>query len=351
MAKRIEEFDILKGFGILTVVMFHSIFYNFQTYEQITRNVLYFFGPFGTPVVVIFFFVSGFLGHRSYEKDKNPWKFISKKLKIFLPTYFLWSTIYLVLQMFFGHYTGTSYHFNFLNILSAYAFATAYTPFYFLFVLLILYVLTPYLFNFKNLKTLMIFSFTFGMIFTSLYYIPQYFGYTMVSSDITYRNPLIWAFFYLWGMYASKDENIFWTKKPSKWIWVGFCFSYAGSMLMILTVPKLTFNYEAYVALSPFEYLLYFFSIPIFLWITYVVKEKNYTKILSTFGVHSLDIYIDHVLIIGLFLSIFVPFISDITLKSDFYVQLTVGAGTCFGALGIGMMLKSISKRLYDIIF
>ncbi|MCL5032967.1 MAG: acyltransferase [Thermotogae bacterium] len=351
MEKRIEEFDILKGFGILTVVMFHSVFYNFQTYDSITRRILYFFGPFGTPVVVIFFFVSGFLGYKSYEKNKNPWNFISKKLKVFLPPYFLWSTIYIILGIYFGHYAGMSYNLNFWNILSGYLFATAYLPFYFLFALLILFIFTPYFFGIKKLMSLMVILFIFGMAFTSLYYIPQYYGHMIVASTITYRNPLLWAFFYLWGMYASKNGRLFWTKIPSWWVWVGLCFSYAGTMLMILTVPKLTFDYEAYVALSPFEYLLYFFSMPVFLWISYLARYKAYSSVLSIFGKHSLDIYIDHVLIMGLILAVFVPFIPSVTSKSNFYIQFSVGVTTCLIAVGIGMIVKFISKKFYDIIF
>ncbi len=351
MENRIEEFDILKGFGILTVVMFHSIFYNFQTYDKMTKNILYFFAPFGTPVVVIFFFVSGFLAYKSYDKNKNSWNFISKKLKIFLPPYFLWSTIYIVLEIYFGHYAGISYNLNLWNILSEYAFATAYLPFYFLFVLLILFIFTPYFFHFKKLMPLMVILFTLGIFFTSLYYIPQYYGHEIIDSMVTYRNPLLWAFFYLWGMHTSKTGNLFWTKAPQWWVWIGLSFSYAGTISMILTVPKLTFDYEAYVALSPFEYLLYFFSIPVFLWISYLVKDKMYSKSLLAFGKHSLDIYIDHVLIIGLVLGMFVPFMPNVTSESNFYIQFVVGVVACLIALGVGMMVKSISKKAYDIVF
>lgn len=351
MEKRIEEFDILKGFGILTVVMFHSIFYNFQTYDSLTKNILYFFGPFGTPVVVIFFFVSGFLGYKSYEKNKNPWNFISKKLKVFLPPYLLWSTIYIVLQIAIGHYIGSIYHLNVFNILSGYLFATAYLPFYFLFVLLILFIFTPYFFYLKKLTPLMIILFIFGMIFTSLYYIPQYYGHIIVDSTVTYRNPLLWAFFYLWGMYTSKSGNFFWIKSPRWWVWVGFCATYAGTMLMILTIPKLTLDYEAYIALGPFEYLLYFFSMPVFLWVSYLVKNKTCSKALLIFGKHSLDIYIDHVLIIGFVLAIFIPFVPNVTSESNFYIQFAVGIATCLITVGIGMMVKSISKKAYDVIF
>ncbi|MGC8544867.1 MAG: acyltransferase [Athalassotoga sp.] len=351
MEKRIEEFDILKGIGILTVVMFHSVFYNFQTYGSITRHILYFFGPFGTPVVVIFFFVSGFLGYKSYEKNKNSWDFISKKLKIFLPPYFLWSTIYIMLGIFFEHYTGFSYNLSFWDILSDYVFATSYLPFYFLFVLLILFIFTPYFFGIKKLMPLMIILFICGMVFTSLYYIPQYYGHVIVDSTVTYRNPLLWAFFYLWGMYTAKNGRLFWTKNPSLWIWIGLCLSYIGAMLMILTVPKLTFDYESYVALSPFEYLLYFFSMPVFLWLSYLIKSKKYSKLFSIFGKHSLDIYIDHVLIIGLVLAIFVPFIPNVTSESNFYIQFMVGIVTCLIAIFVGMRVKFISKRFYDIIF
>ncbi len=152
-------------------------------------------------------------------------------------------------------------------------------------------------------------------------------------------------------MHTSKTGKFFWTKVPQWWVWIGLSFSYAGTILMILTVPKLTLDYEAYVALSPFEYLLYFFSMPVFLWISYLIKDKMYSKSLLVFGKHSLDIYIDHVLIIGLVLGMFVPFIPNVTSESNFYIQFIVGVTTCLIAVGVGMMVKLISKKAYDIVF
>ncbi len=351
LSGRIEEFDILKGIGIIIVVLFHTIFFNFELYPGGMKNFLYFLGPIGTPVVVIFFFVSGFLGYRSYTKDQNPKAFIFKKMKTFLPPYFLWSTIYLLLQVFFSTYMGNDYRITAFSIFESYAFATAYLPFYFLFVLLILYILTPYLYKVKRFKSLLTASFFTGLIFTSLYYIPQYFGKLPVDSIITYRNPLVWAFFYIWGMNVAKDNKFFWIKKPPTWIFISLLISYAGSSAMILTVPKLIKDYESYIALSPAQYLFYFFSIPIFLWIAYRIKNYRFSRILSEFGKNSLAIYINHILVIGLILALFLPFIPTVTSQANIYTQFLVGMLACFGAYALSELIRSISKKAYEIVF
>ncbi|BBJ27598.1 acyltransferase [Athalassotoga saccharophila] len=346
MDERIKEFDLLKGFGILTVVFFHAIFYNFQTYDEKIQNVLYFFGPLGTPVVVIFFFVSGFLAYRSYKR--SPSHFVSKKLKTFLPPYFLWSTIYLLIQVGLSNYLSGSYQLSVPNLIYGYLFATIYLPFYFIFVLLIFYVLTPFIFK-TNLKHLMAFSLITGLFFTALYYIPQYWNYSIVNSTITYRNPLIWAFFYLWGMYVAQNGDFLWLKKPSFWVWIGFLLSYAGSVAMIITVPKLLQDYESYSALGPFEYLFYCFSLPVFLWVSHLVKEKRYSGVLALFGNHSFDIYADHILIIGLTFAAFFPF-ADVSKGANLYIQIFAGFVSSLVALGVGIFIKRFPK-IYNVIY
>ncbi|HEU24725.1 MAG TPA: acyltransferase [Mesoaciditoga lauensis] len=346
MDERIKEFDLLKGWGILTVVFFHAIFYNFQTYDEKIKHALYFFGPLGTPVVVIFFFVSGFLAYRSYKR--SPFHFISKKLKTFLPPYLLWSTIYLLIQVGFASHLSGPYDLSISNVIYGYLFATIYLPFYFIFVLLIFYALTPLIFK-TNLKYLMILSLASGLFFTALYYMPQYWNHSIINSTITYRNPLIWAFFYLWGMYIAQKRDFLWLKKPSFLVWIGFFFSYAGSVAMIITVPKLFHDYEAYSALGPFEYLFYCFSLPIFLWISHLIKEKKYSNVLSLFGNHSFDIYADHILIIGLTLAPFSLFV-NISTSANLYIQIFSGFASSIIALMLGIFLKRFPK-IYNVIF
>jgi|YelNatPaOPRAMG01_1025707.scaffolds.fasta_scaffold40580_2 fucose 4-O-acetylase-like acetyltransferase len=350
-SQRIEEFDILKGFGILIVVIFHALFFNFEMYSYNMKNFLYFLGPFGTPVVVIFFFVSGFLGYRSYSKDQNAFYFIIKKLKTFLPPYFIWSTVYIVLQIFFDQYSGGHYEINFFNIFESYAFATAYLPFYFLFVLIIMYIITPYLFNMKSLNFLLMLMFFTGIVFASIYYVPQYFGILLVNSLISYRNPLFWAFFYIWGMQSAKMNKFFWNKRPASWLFILFISSYAGSVVMTLTVPKMIQDYESYIALGPIQYVFYFSSMPIFLWLSYKAKSYKMSHLLSGFGRHSLAIYINHVLIIGLIFAAFMPFMPKITFSANIYIQLLIGIIACFGAYMVSEMVRKMSKKAYEIIF
>ncbi len=335
---RIREFDILKGFAIFVVVFVHATFFSFGRYPTVSRNLLMIFTTFLAPAIAIFFFISGFLGYRSYMKRKSFHAFEVSKFKIILPPYLVWSTIYLILQVMFGEIVGYTYHFGLINVLEKYLLGEAFLPFYYIVLLMLFYILTPLFSNLdiKTLKTLLSILFVIGFFFMGLYFVPQYFGKMYVSSLMTYRNPFAWIFFYVWGMYMAKVGNISWRERPSWWVIVGFFVTYSLSALEMITVPKLTKDWESYLILGPGVYVFYFFAIKMFLWVSYTMSEsmKIISKVLSALGKDSFGIYLSHGVILygilGVALLFDKNFLNENSLSLNSLAGL-IGITLCYG--------------------
>ncbi len=309
---RIREFDILKGFAISVVVFAHATFFNFNKFPVVSQNLLMILATFLAPAIAIFFFISGFLGYKSYMKRKNFSSFEMSKFKLILPPYLMWSTIYLILQALFGQIIGIPYHFELVDVIKKYLFGEAFLPFYYIVLLLLFYVLTPWLSNLKEktFKNLLPVLFIVGFFVMGMYFVPQYFGKEYIHSLITYRNPFAWIFFYVWGMYVAKSEKIFWRKLPSFWTIVGFFVAYSFSAFEMVTVPKLNQDWESYLILGPGVYVFYFFAIKVLLWVSYKMPEslKLVSKTFSALGKNSFGIYLSHGVILMSILGIVVLF-------------------------------------------
>lgn len=330
---RIREFDILKGFAISVVVFAHATFFNFEKFPAASQDLLMLFATFLAPAIAIFFFISGFLGYRSYMKRKNFSSFERSKFKLILPPYLMWSTIYLLLQALFGQIIEIPYHFEVMDVIKKYLFGEAFLPFYYIVLLLLFYVLTPWFSNLKEktLKSLLPVLFIVGLFVMGAYFVPQYFGKEYISSLIAYRNPFAWLFFYVWGMQMAKSDKIFWRKRPSLWITIGFFMAYSFSALEMITVPKLNQDWESYLILGPGVYVFYFFAIRMLLWLSYKMSEswKLTSKVLSALGKNSFGIYLSHGVILMGILGVIVSF------NKNFLNEGHLGLNSLGGLIGI----------------
>ncbi len=330
---RIQEFDILKGFAISVVVFAHATFFNFEKFPVVSQNLLMILATLFAPAIAIFFFISGFLGYKSYVKRKSFGKFEGPKFKIILPPYLAWSTVYLILQVLFGQIIGMPYHFELMSVTEKYLFGEAFLPFYYIVLLLLFYMLTPWFSNFeeKTMKKLLPILFVVGLFFMGMYFVPHYFGKEYIHPLVAYRNPFAWIFFYTWGMYMSKSGNIFWRKRPSSWLIVGFFAAYSLSTFEMVTVPKLNQDWESYLILGPGVYVFYFFAIKIFLWVSYKISTrlKLTSKIFSALGKNSFGIYLSHGVILMSILAIVLLF------KKNFFNEGYLSLNFLGGLIGI----------------
>ncbi len=332
---RIQEFDIVKGIAISCVVFAHALFFNFDKFSFASQNLVEIGTTMLAPVLAVFFFISGFLGYKSYAK-RGSWKgFLSSRFKIILPPYLIWSTLYLILQYFLGQYFELSSPFNFYEILMRYLFGTAFLPFYYLFLLFVFYIFTPFLSNLstKTLKESLPILFLLGILSSSFYFLPQYFERIWIQPIIAYRNPLEWIGFYVWGMYAAKLGNLFWRKKISPLMITMFILTYTLSSLEYVTVPKLTQDWESYLLLGPFAYFYFLFALPMFLRLSYIISKRNTTatKIFSHLGFFSLKIYMNHGLVLFSILGMAMLFYRG-TLN-----EANIATNSIFGIVAVGI--------------
>lgn len=334
---RIREFDVAKGFAISVVVFVHATFFNFGKLYPFSQTALMIISTFLAPAIAIFFFVSGFFGYRSYIKRKSFKAFESQKFKAILPPYITWSTIYLLLQAGVGQIVGQPYVFRISSAIEKYLLGEAFLPFYYVIVLMIFYLLTPYFSKLKEkeVKALLLLSFIAGLFVVGLYFVPLYFKKEYVSSLITYRNPFTWMFFYVWGMYLAKNNKTSWRKQPSILTIIGFFVTYAFALLEMETVPKLNADWESYLILGPGVYIFYFFAIKVYLWISYRIYERN--KLISrafvALGKNSFGIYLSHGLILYVILGIAVTFNSSLLNESNVILNSLagmIGVVTCY---------------------
>ncbi len=295
---RIREFDILKGFAISVVVFAHAAFFNFEKFPASSQYLLMTLATFLAPAIAIFFFISGFLGYKSYVKRKNFSSFERSKFKLILPPYLMWSTVYIILQGMFGRIIGAPSNFDIISIVEKYLFGEAFLPFYYIVLLLLFYTLTPWFSTIKTktMRKLLPPLFFTGIFVMGIYFVPQYFGKQYVHSLETYRNPFAWMFFYVWGMYNAKIGKVFWREKPSSWMITGFFLTYFLSSLEIVTVPKLNLDWESYLILGPGVYVFYYFAVRMFLWVSYKMSEslELTSKAFSALGKNSFGIYLSH---------------------------------------------------------
>ncbi len=343
---RIQEFDIVKGIAISVVVIVHAVFFNFGKLGLFSQNAVMILSTFLAPAIAMFFFISGFLGYKSYAKRKN-WKvFLFSKFKILLPPYLIWSTLYLILQYFLGQSFELPSTFNFYEIPMRYLFGTAFLPFYYLFLLFVFYIFTPSLSNLntKTLKESLPILLLLGILSSGFYFLPQYFEKIWIQPLIAYRNPLQWIAFYVWGMYAAKSENLFWRKKTSTSTFIMFILTYALSSLEYVTVPKLTQDWESYLLLGPFAYLYFLSALPMFLRLSYIISKRNITatKIFSHLGFFSLKIYMNHGLVLFSILGMAMLFYKG-TLN-----EANIAVNSIFGIVAVGICYE-FSRITYTI--
>ena len=349
---RIREFDIIKGFAMSIVVFAHAVFFNFDKLDKLSQNSIMVLSTLLAPAIAIFFFISGFLGYNSYVKRRKFTVFEVAKLKVILPPYLAWSTIYLILQGTVGQVVGVPYNFDLISVIEKYLFGEAFLPFYYVIMLLIFYLLTPFLSNLtqKEMKFWMYVLFVGGLVSASLYFLPQYFGKQYVPPLLAYRNPFAWIFFYVWGMYRAKTKDILWRIRPSMWMMIGFFATYALASLEMISVPKLNKDWESYLVLGPGIYVFYFFAINIFLWISYKISLKfgRISTILSKLGENSFGIYLSHGFVLMGALGIFVLLDGRFLEESNLLFNSVGGISGIFVCYELSAFLRKMPKVVYQ---
>ncbi len=288
------EFEILRGFAIIVVVMGHTLFYGIDTFRypgvvSVVFSMMKFLGI----IIPLFYFITGYYSIKS--AGRNPRRFIKSRLRLLLIPYLIWTTLYVAGEGIFGGNFGI--HLGLSVVIQKYLLGNAVTSYYFLFVLAVFYSVTPILLRLgeKGLKKLLIPSFIAMIASSSLYYIPLYFGRDLIPLTYALRNPLVWFFFYVWGAYTAyniEKIGMYWRKPLSKFWKYAAVLSYIGAALELYLMPD---RYQPGInLLGPIGFVYCTLAIPATLRIGFLVSQRyvGVSNVLGMYGRHTLGIYL-----------------------------------------------------------
>lgn len=288
------EFDVLRGFAILVVIMGHTLFYRIDTFPYPgVVSAVFSMTKFFSIVIPLFYFITGYYSIKS--AGRNPKRFIRSRLRLLLIPYLIWTTLYVAGEGVLGANFGL--HLGFFDVLRKYLIGDAVTSYYFLFVLAVLYAVTPLLTRLgeKGLKRLLAPSFAAMLVFSSLYYIPLYFGKELIPLTYSLRNPLMWFFFYVWGAYTARKierTGMYWRERLSPFWKYAAVLSYIGAVVELYAMPN---RYQPGInLLGPVGFVYCALAIPAALRTGYLVSQKyaGVSRLLGTYGRHTLGIYL-----------------------------------------------------------
>lgn len=348
------EFDILRGIAIWIVVFAHNIFYQVQSFDSPSFDLIAVSLRFLNFAMPVFFFITGYYSIRVARRNSK--HFILSRLRMIGIPYLLWSTIYLVLEYLLKDIVNFKMNFTFKGITMNYVLGGMVQEYYFIFVLIVFYLLTPFLakLSYSKLKSILLPLFLI-MIFSSIiYYEPNYFGVKWISTFWAYRDPFMWLFFYVWGMVTFdeiKDKVPYWRKPiSSKWIILSIIF-YILSFWELYFMP---YKYADGIPLmAPGGLIFSMVFIPILLRISYLTSQNNLliSKIFGRYGRHTLGIYLENGFIEGFllgFVMLLYPAFKD---KSWPWLNLLLFVTALALSYFTVAITWKLSKKIYSVIF
>ncbi len=348
------EFDILRGFGIWIVLLAHNIFYQISSFNSPGFELAFTFMRFFGVAMPIFFFVAAYSSVR--VSLRNPYYFLTSRFKFVGIPYLIWSTFYILMQYLLRNSVNLGIKPSFLDILGYYILGSSISEYYFIFVLMIFYIVTPLLvrIDLEVLQKLSIVSFVLMMISSSVYYIPNYFGKHLMSTFWACRDPFMWFFFYLLGIqmfYIVKDKGPFWRKPlDKKYIFLSIIF-YGLSLLEFYFMPD---KYaDGLSIMSPIVLTFSIFFIPLLLRFSYLISNElpYLAKIFGKFGRHTLGIYLANGFVEGLILGLGMIFYPPFKNTSSLGINLLMFVVALLISYIMVTAVWKINKRIYALIF
>jgi len=199
---RIRHFDYLRGVAILCVVVMHNtLTYVFSPTEILIDCFLHNLVIVGVPV---FFFVAGYF--LAFDRESRFTSCIRKKsIRVYLPTV-VWTILFWAALSFTGDVRGFDVKALFWNIV------TLRDPghYYFIFVLMILFVGGYWIkgIDVAKMRVIVWFSFVLNLLTILGYEVAIWFVKVISPlGPFMYRNPLAWAFFFVYGLYVSRTDR------------------------------------------------------------------------------------------------------------------------------------------------
>lgn len=309
--KRLEDIDVAIGISIALVVFGHLLFdENTLTWYIIIREALYKFH------MSLFMFLSGFIMAYTYKPIKNTHQYISFikiKAQKFIPAYFLFSILYLIIEGVIYDYSVDQLKFQIMNIIINPSKSPAGFLWY-IYVLFQFYIILPLLMRLaeKNIFILVLIGI-----------------FLQFINNIDFLNFNLFSFYFLFislGIIASKYLELYYHMVTK--------FGYLFLFLFILVV---IWNYNYNVP----KVIIGLISIPAIHFISNRITLLKLNKLTSLMGRYSFYIYLMNTLVSG---SLFFLFIKVLHLRFNTGMLLFLFfSGACFPILVYKKIIKKFS--------
>jgi len=350
----LKEFDIIKGMCIIVVIFDHLFFYKAWTFSiyPLGVNLIYTGLKFLSIAIPLFLFLAGF--HAAKLALRNPKYFVKSRLKNILIPYTIWAGLWYVGYFFFGDMLGQQ-----LTLPKAvfwYFTAKMDVAYYFIFVLIIFYILTPLLakVSIEKYPKLLKWLFLCMIFFSALYFLPLYWNKDFLNYELCLRNPLNWMFYFAYGIYASKlaenRKNEWEDKIKGKKIFWSIII-YMISMIGFYFIPDKFYNFAP--MLDPLNQVFCVISLPIFMRIGFLISRKRnrFTELIASFGRHSFGIYLAsdyfYALIVGVGILIYPPLMN----QSEWWLNIIFFFISAFLQINLLKLVWKHNKKVYKYMF
>lgn len=298
---RLTYWDSIKGLAIIAVIIIHastlSLKFPIDSLNFLFGISLRQIVNFAVP---IFFAIAGLFSVQKIEQSSS--SFIKKRILVLLPTYIIWTLIYIII---FKH----EHFFSLKDIFLDFFLGKGVGIGYFVIVLIQFILITPLIWKLKTMKShilIMISMFIIGMIYRynlSIYYpdsILAHFPYNGILF-------IVWYPFYHFGIFISifkkEVKNII-----KKYLWIIFLMFVVSLMLSfiegyIFASYGLSNFGASQVKISSLFTSFLFFNLLLYL---YFEKKAKYldNKYLAWLGINSYIIYLSHLAILDVLVHI-----------------------------------------------
>ncbi len=269
ITERIPFFDFIKGIAIIAVILIHvSYFYDFYFTKGDDLFFVYLMNNIARFAIPLFFICSGIL-LTSIKKGQILDFYLKKFIRIFVP--------YLLLTCILSLYNKETISTLLYNMISG----QALLPYYFIIILFQLYLIYPVVLHFKDEKNFLLAAFFISLI---CYLIPDFWNFWGIPFMGKY------FFFFAYGIYKRECFLNFKANKKQLYYWLIVILIY---LLIIGLKPEIFYNIRLFYGPAVF-YLLFYFK-------NKITIARKLLKLVSSFGINSLWIYLIHFPIVNFF--------------------------------------------------
>jgi peptidoglycan/LPS O-acetylase OafA/YrhL len=334
--EKIKEIEYLRGFAILAVVAIHTSM-NFTKITNVNLllvlNVIVdVFSHFAVP---LFIFISGFVLSLNYKGTFSQKKFLRKRVKSVIPSYIIFSTLYLLLNVILSAINGNLKIPSLMIIIFNFVTASSYYHLWYFALIIQFYIFYPSIIKtYDKYANNKIFYFIFLMlIIQELWLIIRdviitYFDssthsysiyFNAISSTILSRVFFSHIFYFTIGIYVCRNyqytlDKLFKAKRwilPTIIVFTGIISSFwIDGIAKYGSYERIPQSYFIVPHLLASVYFPFVFSILFIISLNFSItkyKYSNYSKIILLLGRYSFGIYLIHALFITVIVTLVFP--------------------------------------------